>query len=367
VQCWIQYSFEADELHLSSGMQTNPDGTFRLLLWAEVPVDFTARAPQAGAGEDWSDVRVQDVAPGTNDLVLRFAESAELEVAVVDAAGAALEEFGLEVAAPDDQYEGLWSVAPRRYPGGIARAVVPAEPFTVRAHARGYRSKRSEPLDPLALPARLTLTLERLPMLEGRVVHEGNPVAGARLELMRSIAGEPQQLHVNGLPAMMTREWGLESATSAGEGAFQLGYQNAGTYFVVADAEGFARAIVGPLRLDPARASDAPESIEVELSPGGALDVRVVVADGGDPVGRVVGITCGDGDPRSARVAPDGYAHFAGLTPGPWFVQAIEDEISASSRVSTSSATDDGEPMAIEWSCEVRAGRTTLHVLELAD
>jgi hypothetical protein len=136
-------------------------------------------------------------------------------------------------------------------------------------------------------------------------------------------------------------------------------------YVVRAESEGLAPGEIGPFALVPGVGMDG---LEIELGPGGALEVEVRVAPGEDPAGVVVGITRGDSFPQTRRTDEAGIARFERLTPGRWVVLRRDVELIGSSRSTSVWSSSDGEGAdpadALEWSCEVFAGRTTTHVLE---
>src|SRR5206468_3887848 len=107
------------------------------------------------------------------------------------------------------------------------------------------------------------------------------------------------------------------------------------------------------------RPFDAHVAAEVELRfvPGGALEGRARMAPLIDPAGIVLAIHRGDGHVRTLRLDASGSYRLAGLTPGPWEVRALDDEIIGSRSNSSSTVYDEGEnaPPFENWNCEVRA------------
>jgi hypothetical protein len=112
---------------------------------------------------------------------------------------------------------------------------------------------------------------------------------------------------------------------------------------------------LGPL--DPL----AERELRVELTLGGAIEGRVLLPDGADGAGIVVGINHGDGHGRTLRAGLDGRFRFEHLAPGAWQVLRRENELDPNM---ISISTSDERP-EIEWSCTVEAGRTTHHDLDL--
>jgi hypothetical protein len=121
-------------------------------------------------------------------------------------------------------------------------------------------------------------------------------------------------------------------------------------------ADGFAPALAGPFKIG---ASSAP--VEIELGRGGAIEGRVVRADGSPGEGAIVGLNCGDGFGFTLRAGPGGMYRADGLMPGPWQVLPRSEELRPES--STLRQLDAGAP--IEWSCQVREGEVTRFDVQL--
>ena len=100
--------------------------------------------------------------------------------------------------------------------------------------------------------------------------------------------------------------------------------------------------------------------IEIELTLGGAIEGRARAKDGTPVVGAIVGISCGDGHPRTMLAGHDGVFRFEGLSVGPWLVMQCDEEIGDSTSVGSNS-----KHPKIDWSCTVSAGRTTYFDLTL--
>jgi hypothetical protein len=99
------------------------------------------------------------------------------------------------------------------------------------------------------------------------------------------------------------------------------------------------------------------------LGTGGAIEGRVLVADGRSPAGTIVGFSRGDGRASTVRVGEDGTFRVERLMPGPWLVQRMDAEL----RPNHSSASlDPGPPWnELPSSCIVHEGETTRFDLDL--
>jgi hypothetical protein len=94
--------------------------------------------------------------------------------------------------------------------------------------------------------------------------------------------------------------------------------------------------------------------MEIALQVGGAIEGRALAQDGTPVEGAIVGITCGDGYPRTMRSGLGGVFRFEGLSVGRWLV--LERPVELTDSTSTSFQR---KPQHIEWSCDVNAGKTT--------
>ncbi len=347
----VGYLYESRFRSGSSRAQLDADARFRVRMGMGGIYSFWAQDPERRYGM----ARVEDVAPGTRDLVLRLGELIERTLLVRDTRGEPIERFGVVVHGPDDE---VWPPKPEEHPDGRAPLATPARPFYVTVAAAGYRSRTLGPLEAgsggAAQLEELECVLDEAPGVRGRVLSVDGPVAGARVSLHESY---PDGLLVlrNGFRMRFRQQGELEDVTDA-DGRFLLGLSSDAEFVLRAEAPGFAAAEWGPFHGPQAE-------IEVVLGRGGAIEGRVLVARGEDPTGTIVGIHCGDGAPRTRRVGPDGRFRFEGLTPGPWEVRRCEQEDTPGSVSTHHSANRDDEPWP--WVCDVYAGETTFQDVDL--
>ncbi len=292
------------------------------------------------------------VAPGTKGIVLRLRPPRRVRVLATDGSGEPLEWFSAETM--DDPYQATgFGDRLDRWPGGrlvLARPV----PFRIKITAPRRETVIVGPFDPEQLPERIDVALPALAGVHGRVTVRGEPIAGARVTLHRSrVRGrrEPFPFH--------TSPGSRAFATTDADGRFQLDHRETGTICVRVEAGGFAPAEWGPQRVDAERGL---RGLSVELGVGGALEGRVLVAEGSPAHGTLVGISRGDGFPRSERAGPDGAFRFEGLTPGRYDVRAIAVAPDANT---SSESIDEMEATESPWVCEVREGETTRYDLDL--
>jgi hypothetical protein len=213
---------------------------------------------------------------------------------------------------------------------------------------------KSDELDPPAPGSMLEVQLERLNHLRGRVVADGKAVAGAKVSSFTDVGDAV--LTVNGFRSLHKP---IEAATTItdDDGTFELAYEGEDSLWIRAEFAGFAAA-----ELEPVAPATSPVLV-LELVRGGSIEGVVILPDGVDAEGTIVGISRCDGFPRTQRAAAGGQFRFDNLTPGPWQVMRRDQDFDPTSlRLSTSRSP--GTPL--EWSCEVSDGRTTRFDLDLS-
>jgi hypothetical protein len=156
-----------------------------------------------------------------------------------------------------------------------------------------------------------------------------------------------------------------DDVTSDAEGRFLLTPRAAGEYVVRAEHDGLAPAVSAAFTVDDGGAGLGAPDLALHLGAGGAIAGRVVAAAGNDPAGTIVGLTRGDGYDRTVRVGPGGEYRFERLTPGPWRLLELEEEIQPG--VTSTSTSDRRRSREPEWSCTVFEGETSHCDLVLGD
>lgn len=355
VPSWTVNVMERSSRSMSSlRARTDENGRFEILAKPGNVYDLSIRARD----EQWSGVSLEGVRPGTQDVELRFEEARSVEVRVSTSTGEAIEDFEL-TAEMDDVYSHsiLSSAMSERHAGGRALLRIPTEPFTVCVDARGFERSERGPFTPDELPATLEVELVPEPGVRGRVLAAGQPLAGAKVTLHEAPAGA--QIEVNTYQSLrMPRP--EDTTTTDDEGLFTLKLREPGTYFVRAEADGYAAADVGPLELEP---KAGRTDLELALGPGGALEGQVLTAPGLGAEGVIVAMNRGDGFPRTIRSDLEGRFRFEGLTPGPWHL--LRGQMEVNSRGGGTSFSGTSEPVVIPFNCTIREGETTRQDLDL--
>ncbi len=177
-------------------------------------------------------------------------------------------------------------------------------PGRYEVEARGGRQRMARAAVRLtAGTERLDLVVEAGTEVSGRVVDAaGRPVGGAVVRLHMISGGEAFQ------------------ATSAADGSFAFDWVPEGTYRLLAEARGYARADVpGEVQV----AGTAVGGLEVRLSEaGGAISGQVLGLDPADRRRVQVRALRLDDSAGFSRVGPDGRYRIADLAPGDWQVVA---------------------------------------------
>ncbi|HVS19842.1 MAG TPA: carboxypeptidase-like regulatory domain-containing protein [Planctomycetota bacterium] len=328
-------------------------GRFRFVVAPNQRLSLTASHPE----ELYGPASLDGLTGGASDLVLRLGELRSTTLAVTGDEGRPLVEFSWRTLGDADGAH-LASGQEGEHGDGLAALRAPSVPFRIEVWAPGHTLESIGPLMPESVGPRIDVRLRALPGLRGRVLADGEPVAGARVLLVAGLAEDIYVAH-NGFQVFLETS-ASDEAASDDDGRFLLTPRRSGTWYVRAEAAGFAPAELGPLALDPGRSHD---ELEVELGEGGAIAGRVLVAPGPDAGGRIVGISRGDCNARTQRAAPDGSFRFEHLTPGPWQVRVVDEEIHPS-RTMTSSSTGRGRA-ELEYDCRVEEGRTTRFDIDL--
>ena len=291
-------------------------------------------------------------------------ESAEfLEIRVRNEAGRPVTRFDAQLVA---NRIGILDTSERhRSDRGCWRVRRPVQPFEVQVGAVGYQQAKQGPLEPASTPATIVVTLRRLPGLSGRIVGDGRPVAAAHVYLARE-AGNLGRTECLGFVSTAAPALLEEPVVTDEQGRFRVPLGDSRTVLIRAEAEGFAPAVIGPIEFDPGKGLDG---LLLELEQGGTLEGRVLVPAGVDPAGLIVGVSCGDGFPKTQRVGPDGRYEFHQLRPGSWEVAPCRYEMGpladdVHQRSKYGEGVESKEPA---WDCEIRAGAVTTFDLDLRD
>lgn len=297
------YSITADE-----------EGRFRLHLNDRKACDVTAQDPE----RRYREATHRGVLPGTTELVLQLAPAPAIELTVRSSGGAPIERFAAAAIAERDA-EVLVFLPEEERPEGLVTLAAPAQGFRIEVRANGWKPARLGPFSADAPPPRLECRLDPAGGVHGVVEAEGEPVVGAMVGLYEATKTNDTY---NGFPLRMQASAAIETESEE-RGVFSLSVEEAGTYYLRAEADGYALAELGPLELSPASQREE----RIQLGPGGTLEVRVRSPEGASVAGSLVAISRGDGRARTERADERGLVVFPRLTPGGWQVALSETEV----------------------------------------
>jgi len=323
----------------SSGTwQADAQGGFEFVLGPGETLDLTARDPD----DRRPSASCTGLLPGGQPIELRLGSARALTLDVRDRAGAPVLAFRAwtEVRGEHDRFR-------RYFEDGAAQLVAPAQAFRVVVEAEGFRLWQLEVADAAAQPAQVAVVLDALPRVRGRVRTGDTPVPEVEFEVRRLATG---RIVTNGFPSRLDLET-LARARSDSDGRFALTVRERARIVLLVHHERFATLELGPWDYDPERGID---ELDVQLDQGGAIEGRVL---GPSAAGTLVGFSRGDGRAFSLRVGADGTFRAERLTPGPWTVERVAEELDPDT---LSSVFDSGAPFErIPSSCVVHAGRVT--------
>lgn len=342
-------AYRAPSESSSTTLNVGADGRFDLVLRREVAHSFVASDPE----QRYAIAIVTEVAPGARNVELRLGEKRRFEVAVQDSEGLAIESCRFVLGVRVEGATANDGSPPSIVEPGLYELALPAIPFHLEVEADGFLPARFESLRPEAVGSRFEVVLGRAPRLHGRVVAEGKSVARARVSLHRAVLGRGYWR--NDFVCLYEADT-IKEVTCDSEGRFELACEGTEGVWLRASSPGWAVGDLGPL--DPLSTAE----LTLELTAGGSIEGRVLLPNGADAQGIVVGLNHGDGQGRTLRVGPQGRFRFDHLAPGRWQVLRREAELD----LSTTTVATSQEPVEIDWNCTVAAGRTTHFDLDLS-
>jgi len=353
---FLIYFWTAARASGNGSLETDASGRFRLLVGDRSPHDFLIYDVE----NRFSRLVRTGVEPGVPDLVFQFVEARWFELLVIDESGAPVTRYAVTAwyVGHEHPYP-LEEVALADHGEGLARMRRPTHEFELFLDAPGCSLHRDGPIVPAALSDRVTVRVTRLPSISGRVLAAGGPVSGAKVEL-HELLGNNELVTVDGHRALIDFQ-AKASARTDEDGWFDLTLRGRGRFVLTAEKSGFARAELPDLELDGDRGA---EGLDVRMGTGGALEGRVIAPTPEEAAGVILSFSHGDGKPFTRRTGADGRYRVEGLTPGPWRVRVAKEELHLS-RSTISYGYSMAPPPAIDWSCQVHEGQTTVHDVRL--
>lgn len=300
VRAFVRYVWNDRGRFRDANAWSGKDGRFVLELpRADTTGDLLASVYQ----HEWSPTAKLGVTAGSQDLELTLGPPSFFEVVLRDREGAPI---------PSPWFHFYWELAGFRvqdYPGPrgdhAKRWATSPVPFWISAQSYAARGEPWHgPFDPRDVGARLVLEMERLPVVRGRVLRAGAPIAGAWVELEPLSDASSEALGVALSPH------GPNGRTDA-EGRFEIHALARGRHGPVAfhDKHGSGRALA--VELDGAHGLEGLE-IELDTAPG-ALLATVILPQGRSPSDIWLTVSGGSGY-RTSRA--DGSFSLPDLEPG---------------------------------------------------
>ncbi|HTF86993.1 MAG TPA: hypothetical protein VK843_01195 [Planctomycetota bacterium] len=348
----LSISYSTDHESGTSGETARPDGTFEILIQLDVVNDLVA----SDKDHRWGDASLRDIPPGARGLVLQLLDPSAQPKAKMRIHGPGNEpvrEAKVQSRAGRPNSYTSNFVATKELEPGIYEFQVPLASFGMAVSAQGYLDSELIKFDPASFPAETEVALALAPVLRGRVRADGKAIEGAVIEAKRE--HKRGTLTFNGFPCLMSPHEQVHTK-SAADGSFSLALESEEAVYLRCTAAGFAATVVGPFDV-----GGSPAPVDIELNAGGTIEGRVRGKDGNPVVGAIVGVTCGDGHPRTMRSGHDGVFRFEGLSTRAWVVMESEIEF----RTDYTNTNSNDEESHVDWSVEVNAGRTTYHDLVL--
>ena len=269
--------------------------------------------------------------PGVIELVLE--PSREIVVDVCESDGRSVPEFDLHVVDAEEPYSfpPVWmrsSFGRHRRVGGhgeTVRVPVPPGRFQVVALAEGFTKGMSDVLGPDMPEGAVTILLEALPTIEGKVLLDGQSVEGAKVGLYSCDENGVLSSYDRVLFAL--RHGGHRTTTLTDEsGSYRIRPGSPETVEWEADrgygllrarfGEGFAEA--GPFAMEGGYVR-----VNLDLQAPGAIEGCLRMRGGESPCGWVIAVARESDDGTSQRLEADGRFRFDGLHPGRWRVGVL--------------------------------------------
>lgn len=265
-------------------------------------------------GDDSRTMHRGGIRAGARDVLLQFGKRSSFTLVTRGEGGEVVEPSHVYGYDESGHYLELSRVA---RDDGVWELVAPECAFSLTVMAEGYQAEGSGPLDPVAMPKRLALTMQRAAVITGRVLSSEGPVAGAEVHTHFVNPREPVHYFATGLYTKLRGRRG-RSVTTGDDGTFELQIARRGDYVLHAKVDGWARGTSDVLTLGPGAAAPA---IELWLVSPGGIAGRLLVGKGESVEGHVVGATSGDGHVEVDVTDAEGSYRFEGLAPGSWHLR----------------------------------------------
>ncbi len=338
----------------SNGSNAEADGRFRVHpreRGVHITLEFSD--PE----ERYTAVKLEDVKPGTKELVIRLEEARTILLSARDEHGP-VEKFRVHWGLNDWDTRAFVDKDEAHADGRATLKVPTKASFYYQVIAPGHKPEKLGPLDGAKLPAELAVKLVTIPGIRGRVMAGDKPVSGAKVALFEQ--PKDTEIEMNGFTTLVQTNAEM-TATSDSEGLFALDLNRDGNFTLFTDADSYARAQYGPALLE---ASKGLQDLVIQIDVGGTLEGKVLMPPGRSPAGVIVGINRGDARPFTQTVGPDGAFRFERLSAGAWELERAEEMFHGPTSTSMSSG-DNVRERDIRHDFTIAVGQTTHMDLDL--
>ncbi|MCP3918499.1 MAG: carboxypeptidase regulatory-like domain-containing protein [bacterium] len=301
------------------------------------------------ASDRWRASFERAVAIGS-EVELRLGEAAWMQVSVVDSNGDPVRDAYVNPEFGEIAHYVARQV--RETAPGRSEMMIPEEEFHVTVYASEYEETREGPFQPLSAPRELRIELNKKPSVSGRVLANGEPVAGADVRVCERMQGG-FRIRSRGFLMDYDVHIGERRTKTDENGRFEI--HTGGddrSYMAIAEHPGWALAEYGPFAIDARGKKD----VDLLLTRGGAIEGRLSYTSGQDPRSQLIATCRGDGIVHTTRTDEDGRYRFENLRPGPWRIEHREREMEVTWTVVAQDSDDVFEP-----NCTVIEGESTRH------
>lgn len=348
----LEYHYAAERGDIAGSGTFGADDDGRLRIVAQIGCVY--RVVATSQDGRFAPAEVTGLRAGTTDAVLRLALPTTVALEVRDTRGNPVRAFRVESRAVGSEMP-LQEIATTG-DGDPARLIVPSMSFQLGVSGPGIDEAVVGPFEPGTVSDPLVVTVDRRPIVTGRVLGPQGAVAGAEVTAHLRVPDDKLVIH-NGLPV----DWDprpVGSATTDAEGRFELGVPD--------EAEVRVRAVSGDLT--PAIVEVGPgERRErvLHLGRGGGVEGRVLVPTGESATGLVVALSQRDGFHLTTHTDTEGRYRFDAVATGPWTAHVVPDDVVAAGTTRSTYSRDPDDEEARPWDLEVRAGETSTFDIDL--
>jgi len=363
---YVEFSYAPFDTFEEAGrVCTDSEGRFRLVVERRVIHHFMVYDYEHGP----SPARAGNVLPGETDLVLRFEPLRTGRIDVRTAAGGHPSNFDIYLSELGPE---RWNQCGEYFDteeipdAGAVEVSLPCRPFMVEVIANGYLPVELGPFDPASFPDPLRVTLNPAPGIAGTLTVDGKRPEKKYIWItLHEAVASGVEFRVNRFLSR-SQQHEVGCGFSKADGTFQIPLSRSGRMYIRFYTNEYAPAELGPLDFDH---EVGVTGLVVNVTRGGSLEGKLILPGSQDPEGRSIGISRGDGFPRTTRTGPGGVYRFDLLTPGPFEVGLVDFDIKTgmfggggfSQRWEKTS-----EPAVYDWACTVREGETTHYDLDLS-